>query len=69
MTNNYDNYSNYDMTPETYFSEIKAPTQKRYEALRAFYLEGLSAEEAALKLGYSPQYFKKNTFRILSKSA
>ena len=47
------------MDPRTYFSTMATPTHRRYEALRAFYHEGLRATEAALKVGYSPQYFKK----------
>lgn len=47
------------MDPNTFFSAMTTPTHKRYEALRAFYHEKLSAKDAALKVGYSPQYFKK----------
>lgn len=47
------------MDPRTYFSTMATPAHRRYEALRTFYYEGLSATEAASKAGYSPQYFKK----------
>ena len=38
---------------------MTTPTHKRYEALRAFYYEGVPAKVAALKSGYTQQYFKK----------
>lgn len=53
------NCSIYYMDPRTYFSLMATPAHRRYEALRTFYYEGLSATEAASKAGYSPQYFKK----------
>lgn len=53
------NYSIHSMDPKAYFLNMTTPTHKRYEALRAFYYEGVSAKEAALKFGYTQQYFKK----------
>lgn len=47
------------MGPNTYFNNLTTPSHKRYEALRAFYYERLSAKEAAQKVGYTLQYFKK----------
>ncbi len=48
------------MGPKQYFLDPNnPPPQKRYEALRAFYVDGSSANEVAKKFGYSPLYFKK----------
>ena len=38
-----------------YFTEPEEPTQRRYEALRAYFIEGLTASEVAARFGYSPQ--------------
>jgi hypothetical protein len=38
-----------------YFSEPAEPAQRRYEALRAYFVEGLSAGEVGDRFGYSPQ--------------
>lgn len=37
-----------------YFTEPSAPAQRRYEALRAYFLEELPASEIAARFGYSP---------------
>ncbi len=37
-----------------YFSEPREPAQRRYEALRAYLVEGLPAEQAGRRFGYSP---------------
>lgn len=42
------------------FRQPKNSTQRQYEALRAFIVEGLSSREAARRFGYSP-----GSFRIL----
>ncbi len=42
------------------FLEPKNSTHRQYEALRAFFVEGLSSVEAAKRFGYSP-----NSFRVL----
>ena len=47
------------MDPSAFFSHPICTAQRHYEALRAFYHEGLSATEAAKKFGLSPTYFKK----------
>jgi hypothetical protein len=47
------------MKPKQYFLEPNISKQKQYEALRAFYVEGLPANEVAQEFGYSPLYFKK----------
>jgi len=39
--------------PIDYFKNPKNPKHKRYEALRAYYLESLSQKEAAKRIGYS----------------
>ena len=38
-----------------YFTEPTEPTQRRYEALRAYFVDGLSAAEVGARFGYSPQ--------------
>lgn len=38
-----------------YFSEPVEPAQRRYEALRAYFVDGLSAAEVSARFGYSPQ--------------
>ncbi len=45
-----------------YFENPQDPSQKKYEALRAFYVEELGNKEVADKFGYSPDYFKKLRF-------
>lgn len=42
------------MEPLHYFQKIHSATHKHYETLRAFFLENMTAEEAAEKFGYSP---------------
>ena len=37
-----------------YFTEPAEPTQRRYEALRAYFVEELAAAEVAARFGYSP---------------
>ena len=41
-----------------FFLEPSGPKQRLYEALRAFYVEGLGSEEAAKKFGYTPGSFR-----------
>jgi transposase len=52
------------MDPKTFFSHPSCPAQRHYEAMRAFYHEGLPAEDAAKKFGLSPSYFKKLRFEF-----
>src|SRR6266571_1435370 len=40
------------------FLEPKNPTHRQYEALRAFFVEGLPSAEAARRFGYSPGSFR-----------
>ncbi len=47
------------MDPRTFFSHPSCTAQRHYEALRAFYHEGLSACDAARRFNLSPAYFKK----------
>ena len=47
------------MKPEEYFKNPLLPDQRNYEALKAFYRDGISAKEIAEKFGLSPKYFKK----------
>ena len=44
--------------PVDYFQHPKESTQKRYEALRAYYIESLSQHEAAKRAGYSVKTFQ-----------
>src|SRR5260370_17568796 len=41
-----------------FFAEPATPRQRQYEALRAFYLEGLTSAQAAARFGYSPGAFR-----------
>jgi len=43
-----------------FFTEPDHPRQRQYEALRAFFVEGLPSAEAARRFGYQP-----GSFRIL----
>ncbi|RLE23347.1 MAG: hypothetical protein DRJ08_02695 [Acidobacteria bacterium] len=45
------------MKPEDFFMFPKPVAQRQYEALRAFYVEGLSATEAAKRFGYTLSAF------------
>ena len=47
------------MDAHDYFHKPTTPIQRHYEALRAFYHEGLRAIDAATQFGFSPLYFKK----------
>ncbi len=44
--------------PPAFFQNPRHPKQRQYEALRAFYVEGLSSQEAARAFGYSPGAFR-----------
>lgn len=52
------------MNVNDYFSNPNTPAQRRYEALKAFYHDGLSAADAANKFGFSQGYFKKLRFEF-----
>lgn len=41
-----------------YFLQPKNPTHRQYEALRAFFVEGLSSSEAASRFGYTTTSFR-----------
>src|SRR5258707_2884772 len=41
-----------------FFAEPATPRQRQYEALRAFYLEGLTSAQAAERFGCSPGAFR-----------
>lgn len=47
------------MDAKSFFSNPKIPIQRQYEALKAFYVDALSAKDAAKKFKFSPSYFKK----------
>ena len=42
----------------SFFLEPSSPRQRQYEALRAYFVEGKSSEEAARAFGYSPGAFR-----------
>jgi hypothetical protein len=44
--------------PASFFLEPSSPRQRQYEALRAYFVEGKSSEEAARAFGYSPGAFR-----------
>src|SRR5712672_3898992 len=44
--------------PRRFFAEPATPRQRQYEALRSFYLEGLTSTQAAERFGYSPGAFR-----------
>src|SRR6266478_1515104 len=41
-----------------FFAEPATPRQRQYEALRAFFVEGLASAEVARRFGYSPAAFR-----------
>ncbi len=45
------------MDPKTYFSSPTHVLHKQYEALRAFFVDGLSAEDASTEFGYTSSSF------------
>ncbi|MCX9014493.1 MAG: transposase [Candidatus Methanoperedens sp.] len=47
-----------EFNPIEYFQSPKEPAQKRYEALRAYFLESLTQKEAAKRAGYSISTFQ-----------
>jgi hypothetical protein len=55
------------MDPKHYFSNPVVPAQRHYEALKAFYHDGLSSVDAAALFGLSPKYFKKLRSEFLQK--
>lgn len=47
------------LAPEArYFREPSTPQQRQYEALRAYFHDGLPSQEAAARFGYSPGSFR-----------
>lgn len=55
------------MNPIKYFANPATSAQRSYEALRAFYGDGISATAAATKGGFSPLYFKKMRYEFARK--
>ncbi len=56
------------MIPESlFFLRPEEPIHKRYEALRSFYVEGMTAREVSAKFGYtvSTVYALTRDFKIL----
>lgn len=47
-----------EFNPIEYFQSPKEPAQKRYEALRAYFLESLTQKEASKRAGYSISTFQ-----------
>ena len=50
---------------QAFFEKPNYPLQRQYEALRAYYYEGLSAQEVAKRYGYSENsiYCFANSFK------
>ncbi|MFN0103434.1 MAG: hypothetical protein ACKV2U_15255, partial [Bryobacteraceae bacterium] len=47
------------LTPETrFFLEPDSSTQRRYEALRAYFVEGASTDDVSRRFGYTPGSFR-----------
>ena len=46
------------LTFSPHFLEPDNPTHRQYEALRAYFVEGLASQEAAARFGYSPGSFR-----------
>jgi len=44
--------------PSRFFLEPSSPIHRQYEALRAYFVEGLSSAEAAARFGYTPGSFR-----------
>src|SRR6516162_10109705 len=42
----------------SFFEKPATPSQRQYEALRAYFLEGLASAEAAHRFGYTPAAFR-----------
>jgi transposase len=55
------------MEPNEFFNSPTCAAQRQYEALKAFYIDGLSTKDAAQKFGFSPTYFKKLKFDFSKK--
>lgn len=55
------------MDTRDYFNIFVLPAQRQYEALRAFYCDGLCAANVADKFGFTPQYFKKIRLEFAQK--
>jgi len=67
LTNSSELCSIFIMKPKDFFLHPRCPAQNQYEALKSFYLEGLSADRAALQFGFTPAYFKKLRFEFAKK--
>src|SRR5262249_3613009 len=46
------------LTLSPHFLQPKNTSQRQYEALRAYFVEGLSSQQAAERFGYSPGSFR-----------
>jgi hypothetical protein len=55
-----------EFNPIEYFKNPKEPAQKRYEALRAYFLESLTQKEAAKRGGYSTSTFQSLVSNFLN---
>ena len=50
-----------------FFNKPINTEQKRYEALRAFYIDKLSAKQVAEKFGFTTAYFKKLQYQYTAE--
>jgi len=61
----YTNETPHEFTPEErFFREPGHPRQRQYEALRAYFAEGLSSAEASRRFGYQPGSFRVLCWRF-----
>src|SRR5262245_50090469 len=56
-----------EITPKAFFAEPRHPRQRQYEALRAYFLEGLPSSEVARRFGYHPGAFRILCWRFRHK--
>jgi hypothetical protein len=52
-----------------YFVEPADPAQRRYEALRCYFVEGLAAAEVGARFGYSPKVVHQMASQLRSGRA
>ena len=53
------------MDAKEFFTNPTSPAQRRYEALKTFYVDELTLADAATKFGLSPSYLKKVRFEFV----
>ncbi|MFA4937609.1 MAG: hypothetical protein WC575_05000 [Patescibacteria group bacterium] len=53
------------MDAKSFFTGLKCPAQRRYEALKAFYIGGQNAAAVTEAFSFSPKYFRKICFSFI----